>query len=451
MNKANIFNRIKGLLVEFLLLRRLAPAFGWLVGGGSVSTLLMALSMFAVAAHVGAKAFGVMAIISSTVFLFAGVISLRTTEALTKFLTDTLEHRELTKAGNLVGLGILVDGLSALTATALLLLGSSFLVSNFLGSDEYLRWFQIFSFVPILLFCYPTSLALLRVANKFSIIAAIDMANAVCTLSGNVYLIIDGASWTKILAWTVVVAALKGLMLLWSISYALKALGVKLSFNFSFRSFCSEFREVISLMFSSTSVNIIKTTHTHLDILIIGHLLGPASSGAYKLARNIMQLLAFPTNALFQISFPEFSKLIVKRKIAEFRETLRLLMLGTFGLSVMYCLGVWFVGPLVLPYLAGESYQEGFVILPALVVGLSITLISQYWHAALVAVNCAGQVALSMSFALLVQVGLLLMCVPLFGIQGAALGYVGYSLTRALFLYSRFDLYVLKRLPEERV
>ena len=78
--------------------------------------------------------------------------------------------------------------------------------------------------------------------------------------------------------------------------------------------------------------------------------------------------------------------------------------------------------------------------------GLSITMLSQYWHSALVAVNNAGQVAISMLIALIGQISMLVVVAPYFGIKAAAVAFVFYSLIRALLLFSKFKKFVLNKI-----
>ena len=440
--------RIKSQFSDSPILQRFVTGFSWLLGGGAISTLLMALSTFAIAEYLGVKTYGVIALITSTVLLTTGLLTLRTTEAITKFLIDYIEHKQREKAGSLIALGVFIDFFVALVATMVLFFASSFIVPFLFDSNEYLKWFQLFSVVPLLSFCYASSVAVLRVANKFFIISVTEIINAVLIFSGNLYLIFAKADWTEILTWMVTVAAIRGAILLWSIFYALKALNINNYFKLNLKNINSEFKEVFHLMLTSTLTFTIKTIHTQADTVIVGSILGPASSGAYKLARNIVQLLAFPTNALFQVSFPEFVRLLAKKNVLLFKKVLRNLILGTCGLAVTYCLGMWFVAPLVFPYFIGDSYSSGLNLLPILVVGLSLVLISQYWQAALVAINSAGQVAASMGVALLIQISILLLFVPLFGIQAAALAYVAYCGTRAALLYNRFNKYVTRSFKE---
>jgi O-antigen/teichoic acid export membrane protein len=424
------------------LLKRFVNGCGWLLGGGSAATILTALSTFAIAGYLGVELYGVIALISSTVLLVSGVLTLRTTEVVVKFLIDFLEENEQEKASELIKLGFVIDFLVALLAVLVLYFGSELILSLVFDSTTYLRWFQLYSLTPLFCFCYASSVAVLRVANKFVVIASIDVFNAMLLLVGSVILIFIGAEWSQFIILMVVVALIRGLLLVWSVFYGLYKLNLSINFSVNLQYVLTDLKDIVRLMLTTTLVFIIKTIHTQVDTVIVGSILGPASSGAYKLARNIVQMLAFPTNTLFQVSFPEFVRLLKNGEMALFQKVIQNLIIGTCILCSVYLLGVWFVAPYVLPFFIGDSYVAGIQLLPVLVIGLSLVLISQYWHAALVAINCAGQVVLSMSISLIVQITTLLLLLPVYGLKISAIAYVLYCLIRAILLYSRFSKYV---------
>ena len=173
-------------------------------------------------------------------------------------------------------------------------------------------------------------------------------------------------------------------------------------------------------------------------------MLGPSASGTYKFARNIIQYLGFPTNALFQVSLTEFVRLFAKKNFKLFRRVLNNLIRSTFLLTIFYCLFMWLLGPIIFLSLVGDSFYKSIDLLPIMVIGLSLTLISQYWQAALVANNNAGQVAASMAFALFSQIAILLLFLPIFGIQVAAFAFVFYSFVRAAWLYLSFNRLIIQ-------
>ena len=425
------------------LFKRFIYGFGWLLGGGVLSSFFMAISMLMIANYLGVKLYGVIALITSTVFLITGLCTFKTTEAVTKFLIDYLENNQLKKAGSLVAAGVFVDFLSAIAASSILIASSNQLVTLLFDSNEHINWLILFSITPILSFCYASSIAILRVADKFSFISAIDVFNAILTLLGNLYLILNKAEWTDILIWMIVVSGIRGIILLWSILHALEKLGIKEHFKLRLNGFSSEHEGVTNLMLNSTISSVLKSTHNQVDIVILGIMLGPSASGAYKFARNIIQYLGFPTNALFQVSLTEFVRLFAKKNFKLFRRVLNNLIRSTFLLTIFYCLFMWLLGPIVFLFLVGDSFYKSIDLLPIMVIGLSLTLISQYWQAALVANNNAGQVAASMAFALFSQIAILLLFLPIFGIQVAAFAFVLYSFVRAAWLYLSFNKLII--------
>jgi|GEM_PF-3740019 len=441
-------NNVNSLLNRSPILKRFIVGSSWLLGGGGITAVLNALSTFSLAAYLGVEQYGTLALILSTVALITGLMTLRTTEALTKFLIDFLQDKQKDKATAIVKLSFTIDFIVAFTASVTLYFSSKLIVLSFFETVELLQWFQLYSLTPLFVFCYATSTAILRVGDNFSVISGIEVAQTSIKCIGVLGLIFISASWQQILIWLVLATLLRGIALIWSVFYGLKKLNLTFSPFNGFSHIKKELKEVVWLMFTTSGVFVVKTAHTQADTVLVGMILGPASSGAYKLARSIIQLLAFPTNALFQVSFPEFTRLLKVKDSARFHNVMSNLMWATFGLCALYCLGTWFIAPYLLPLIIGDSYQQGIELLPILVVGSSLVLLSQYWHASLVAVNKAGQVAISMFLALIIQVSIIVLLLESYGIKIAAIAYVSYCLIRAMLLYNRFTKYVKNSLSE---
>lgn len=435
-------SKIKAICLNSPLVSRFIKGGLWLVGGGTLASILNAISTFAVAGYLGVKDYGSIALISSTVLLVSGVLTLRTTESVTKYLLENILSKEIAKANDIVALGIKVDFVVASFSSIVLLIFASIIVEYFFESNEYLLYFQIYALTPIFTFCYASSIAINRVAEKFSYISIVEVLKSILLILGNVYLIFIQAPWNYFLMWMVVVSMLRGSILFFYLYKSIKLLGLSLNIFSKLSLTRGELKSVFQLMLTSSAAFVVKTAHTQADTVLIGALLGPSSSGAYKLARNIIQILAMPTNAIFQLSFPEFVKILKEKQVEKFSKLINNLILATIGLCFVYIIGIWLLAPIVIPYVLGESYSDTIQLLPYLVVGLSVVMVSQYWHATLVAINRAGQVANSNLIALVLQLATLLLLLEELGIFAAVAAYLVYCSFRAVFLYSRYKKFV---------
>jgi O-antigen/teichoic acid export membrane protein len=434
---------LNGKLQSNPMVGRFVRGGAWLLGGGAIATILNGLTGILLARHLGVEFYGIIALISSTVLLIAGLVSLRTTESVTKFLIEFIEVGDFVKSRAIVQLSLLIDFLSAVLCVCLLYFLSAWLVPMLFGDQENLKWFQLYSVVPFLVFCYPTSLAVLRASDKFSLISLTEVIYALVSFVGTVTLVYLKLGWQEFIILHVSAYAVRGVVLIFFIHKGLRTINLSIMVKVTPAALVGELRDVLRLMGTTSLTFILKTTHTHIDTFLVGMLAGPAGSGTYKFAKNIIQILAFPTNALFQLSYPEFVRLLNDREKAKFKKVVRVLFLGTLGLALVYCIATWLLAPLLIPLLVGEEYNGSVSLFPILVVGLSLTLISQYWHAALVAVNRAGQVVYSMFYALLAQIFILLTLLPIYGLEMAAASFVIYSAVRAVFLFYRFKTSVL--------
>jgi len=431
----SIVKSFRGRMNDSPLLRTFVIGSSWLMSGGAASAVLTAISTFSLAAYLGIEDYGTLMLIVSTVLLSAGILSIKTTEAVTKFLGEV--QGDANQSKGVVEFCLIIELCSALANIGVLLLLADSISLWLFSSTDYAQWLMLCAVTILFGSCNATCIGVLRVANEFKLIGAIEVINAGLLLAGTVLLIALEYGWQEFIWWQVIVAFCRGLVLLHFLRVGCGKLRIK-CFSAGRGEISRSRREILTLMLSSSLINVLKTAHNQVDTVLVGAFLGPAASGGYKLARNIVQMLAFPTNAMFQVSFTEITKLLHKERYGTYIKMMRNLIAVTSVLIIVYCIGMMFLAPYILPMIIGNSYGSTLEVLPVIVFGLSFTLVSQYWHASLVAVNRAGQVAISMLIALLFQVFIIVVLAPEIGVMAAVLGFIVYSFIRALVIYSKY-------------
>lgn len=403
-----------------------------------MSTVFSMLSTLLVAGYLGTENFGKLVLVISTSLLISGVLNIKTTEFSTKFLIEEINKKAYESARNIISISLLCDLFSALIAGLFIYLLADTISYFFLSDDSFSSWFELFSLTPLFVFCYASNVAILRAANKFKMLASIEVIYTFVLLSFNGFLILTNAGWQAFLWANFFAILFRGVLLLVSISVVMKQMNLSLSKNLGSLFESIKHRGKIKLLASSSVTNWLKTATLQLDIVIIGAALGTSETGTYKLAKSIVQLLAFPTNILFQLAFPEFVSLIAQKKFTTFDIIIKKLILVTFGLSIIYCIGAFFIAPYILLPLLGEEYRAVFDLLPILVIGICLLLLSQYWHAVLVALNQGFKVVNAMLVGILLQLTMFYVFLGQYGLYAAAFSYLAYCFVRFIILFLSF-------------
>jgi len=352
---------------------------------------------------------------------------IRITETITRYLVHYFDDKHLDKVIGLIQLSLLIEIFTAIITCTILYLLSSTIVFYLFTSLEYLDSFQIFSFYPILLIGYATSTVFLRVTNRFKYIFLLDLISTLAIFFGVLYVVNINSDWINIL-YAYLIGSFFKLLVSWIfLIYTMNKNNIFLFSRFEIVKIQNQIGEIFKMIFSLSITYILKNLHIHGDTVLIGLLTNPTISGAYKLAKNIIQLLAFPTNALFQVTFPEFSKLLKNKKYLECDIIVKKLIGLTIGLVCIYVVLIWFFAPMILPHILGDTYTESINQLHILVIGLSIILVSQYWYSTLISIKEIKYINYSMLSSSIFQFLIIILFIETYGIVSASI-YVRYYL-----------------------
>jgi O-antigen/teichoic acid export membrane protein len=172
------------------------------------------------------------------------------------------------------------------------------------------------------------------------------------------------------------------------------------------------------------------------DRIIVGRTLGAAAAGQYNIYVQITQLIHFVPSSVFAFSFPAFSRLAAQgstgREIAgAYRRYFAVISATGFGIAVMMML-IW---PLLLNVFAGTGF-DGSRRGTAWLLGLNFLLlagaIAPYYL--LLALGYAKVVSIISTASMVAALVLMVVLVPRYGLEGAALARLAYGLVTLAFL-----------------
>src|SRR5215207_6911914 len=98
--------------------RRLARNSAYLAGGTVASALFLMLAAVLNARSLSAREFGLLVLFQSATMMVANLVSFSTQQPIIKLGSSALADGDMPRLGRIIGLGLLLDVLAALVATA---------------------------------------------------------------------------------------------------------------------------------------------------------------------------------------------------------------------------------------------------------------------------------------------------------------------------------------------
>jgi O-antigen/teichoic acid export membrane protein len=198
-------------------------------------------------------------------------------------------------------------------------------------------------------------------------------------------------------------------------------------------------------LYSLTFVGGIQLLFGYLDILILGIFLGDTEIGIYRVAVQISILVSFSLTVLNQMLYPHFASLYTKGELKGLQRLVANSSLIILILAAIPAMPLIFMGGNFLEIIYGDEYVIGTIALKILVIG---QLVNAAFGSVGAILNMTGHekdAVIGMSIAIVVNVALNFILIPVYGINGAA-----FSSALAFFIWnSILRQYVKKRLDIE--
>lgn len=167
-----------------------------------------------------------------------------------------------------------------------------------------------------------------------------------------------------------------------------------------------------------------------VDVLIVGAMAGPAAAGAYGAAARLSSATLMVDSALRVVVAPAFSRLHHRGDVRGLVNVAHTATCWLVLFSTPVALVLALFAPLALSLL-GPSFSDGATALAILGVGAIITFLAGNIHSVLLMSGRSGLAAANKVAAVVTDVALLFLLVPLWGIAGAAVAWAAACLLDA--------------------
>jgi len=402
-------------------IRRILQSSGWLLGANTLALGLKLLQTIILASALGVESYGVLTLILIFTLTLNEFLLSRAWETVIKFMTKYSAQGEQTKVRAIVKLGYLVDGVTGLAVFILLIIAAEPAANLLIGDPAAESVLRISAVSVLLLIPIGTSSALLRVADRFDWIAFQSAGLALLQLlTIAVALALDLGIRGVVIA-SVITSAVDGLSMLYLATTVSRVMGVVSVRSAHLRVLRADMNEIIRFAVPTNISGWFRLIQRRVDILIIGYVLGPREVGYYRIARSITNMLGFAVFPLYVTSYPTFTRLWHKGQLRKLRN-IALQMTGiASAVSLVGLVMILVFGALIIRNTVGAEYLPALNVIRWLGLGTAIASATVVGQPLLLAMGKAVHALVAIGAAALVQLAVLLILLPEFGIVAAGI------------------------------
>ena len=407
------------------LLRRVLANTGILLGGRTLNAAVSLGYLAVTARALGAVEMGVLVLINAFALTLGEIVKFQSWQTVLQYGAAPLAEKRVEAFQRVVRFSVLLDLISALGGAAIGV-GGALLVGPYLGWPEAVRPAAAVYGLSIIFLASATPMGLLRLFNRFDLIAGqAAIGSLVRLVGGAIGLWLEWGLIPFLAVWAAgTVAAF--IYIAWVSIRELHRQG--LLRGFSWRGpMAVHMPGVWRFAWATNFSSSLDVAFTHLVTLAVGALLGPQPAALWSIGRQVADAIAKPAKLLAPALYPELAKLrAVDGELAMNRLCLQVGVLGGLLATVLLLITIVAGRPL-LGLVMGPSFESAAGIMTWQVAAAVIGIWALPLEPMLVSLGRAGSVLKVRLIVCVIYLAALPPLVWSFGLTGAGASIVAAS------------------------
>lgn len=328
-----------------------------LASGNAVAIGIGMITLALMAHMLGPALLGLLAMVEAYGRFMDQIVRLETWQAVIRYGADALEAGDEQRFAELIGLGIALDILGALAAGAAAFLAIP-LVGDWIGWGAEARSMAAFYTIAVVFGISSTPIGILRLFDRFALIAWVDPALAVLRLAAVSLVWAFGGSLWELLVIMIAVPCIQRMTLAAAAWRELRRRGYRCRPRFGALLRARRFEGIWGFILSANGTVLVRKSTQELDLLAVGAVAGPIGAGIYQLVRKFT-LTAMKAGAMLQqVVFPDLARLWARRDLDGFVAAIRQIELFTLIVAILFVTGVVFAGDVAIRLIAGPEFED---------------------------------------------------------------------------------------------
>ncbi len=406
--------------------RRILSNSSWLLGANVISSICGLAQGILLARALGVEQYGTLGIITSFTAVMGQAFDSRSWETSIKFITQFWAQGDERRALAVIKLCYLVDIVTALVAFGLAWTLAGWAARAFLYDPAYTSSIRIYAFVLLCGWSGGTT-ALLRIFNRFDLLAKISAGMSALSLAGMVLVLFVWGLGLNGVLWVYVLLAVLSLGIdLYLAAYFLRSRFAVCWHEAQLGHLAGHRREIGRFLLSTNLTALLKIVQNNAPILALGYWSTPVQVGYYKLAQGFASNLGRVYGPIFQTIYPELSSLWAQRNVGQIRFVLRNLVIAVLpmGLTAVVVSAFW--GAKLIQIIAGDEYLPAALPLVILVLVHAIVACTIWMGPLLLAAGKANKQTLAVAIGSAVMLTALALGTSRWGAIGASMAYLSF-------------------------
>ena len=409
---------------------------------GRVYTLLVGLVYLVLASRaLGAHDFGVLILIHAYAVAIRDFITLKTAQCVIRYGAICLENNARKDFQKLIKFTSLLDVGFCIIGTLVGILAISKVGSGF-GVTQELELVTAVYCCMILFNFKTTSLGLLRLFNRFDLLALMLMVVPTVRLAGAAGAYVFYQHISAFLLFWFLAGAIQCLATVYFGWREFKNRGFSKDMDLGLRQLTRPHEGIWSFIQTSHIHRTLHASATHIATLIVGFLLGPLSAGFFKVAQEFAAVLLKLAQLFNETVYPEMAKIAVTRNYALLWNVITHSALIAGAIAGIILVVILLIGQPLLSLFFGAEFSAAYAVLVLLMIAGVVTMTTFSLDPALYSI---GRPDISMYvriFTSTLHIATMFLLLPEIGLTGAGIAAIAGSFSTALLLlfYTRKEI-----------
>lgn len=428
-----MINLIPGLLGKDNITLRLFRNAFWLFGGKSASGMLSAVQTIVLARYLGASDYGLLVLVIAFVDILNNFFDWRMWETATKYIGTYWTKGDKQKTSSMIKLSYVVDILTGIVAFLVAILAAKVATTYFIKVPGAEPKIYIYSFSLLISTANATSEAILRVFNRFKLIAFVTSSTYLTRLALITVAVLLNMGVNAVLFCYVGAAffgfiARAGLVLKTLSDNGLGAWwGARLSL------LKHEWKEIAWFLGNTSFAGTLKMANDdYLASLSLGYFANKEAAAYYRVAKSVTKIMVRLIDPIYEAIYPEFVRTVTNKALANLK-TMILESTKSLG-AILVPLSIAFVvfADLIVEIVFGGEYKGASSALRIVSIAVLLNQMTFWINPAFLAFGKPGLRTYVAVVSTLLYVLFLLLLVPKYSYLGAAFSFLGYAIVRVL-------------------
>ncbi|PHS36931.1 MAG: hypothetical protein COA91_11335 [Robiginitomaculum sp.] len=377
--------------------KRVAANTGLMVGAKALAAIIGLASLIITTQTLPIAAVGIILFLHAYMLFFAEVASFQSWQAVIRFGTHDVETGNRNELAKLLRFCIALDFVGAMVAFVLAVAGlylldtlmplfASFTEQNGLPDTRQITQYGIAYCLLVLIHQGGASTGLFRLFDKFRPLAVQVLVMPIARLAGVGVAALSGAGLEGFLAAWFVGSLLGYVSLPFLALLELKSRNLLENVFSQWPRLKTGHKDMWPFVWKANIDASLATGTTHLPLLLVMPIFGPAFVGAFKVAEEIARLLSEAVLLLDRVIYPEYARMMARGQGAHIGRIVikagAIMLAGGLVLSALVAL----FGPYIIPVVFGPDYTDAIalsilLVLAATLMGVSAPLYPVFFAA----------------------------------------------------------------------